>query len=148
MLGLASQREELKVIQDQRGCPTSSDWLAQIALQLVFSNTPSGIYHAVPAGETTWHGMACLAIQVALNADIELKAKPEAIQPILAIQYPLPAPRPMNSRMDSSKLRAALQNGVSGASSSYNEQQNVPNFPAWDGMVREYVIQLASKGLI
>jgi len=154
ILRLAKEREELKVIHDQHGVPTSADWLARISLdlaldaQLQLKQFPSGIYHAVPAGETTWHGLACFAIRAALNNGVELKAKPEAIQPILAVEYPLPAPRPMNSRMDSAKLRAALQNGVSGASNSYNEQQNVPNFPAWDGMVREYVIQLASKGLI
>jgi dTDP-4-dehydrorhamnose reductase len=154
ILRLAKDREELKVIHDQHGMPTSADWLARISLDLVLDAQlqikpfPSGIYHAVPAGETTWHGLACFAVQAALNAGVELKAKPEAIVPILALEYPLPAPRPMNSRMDSAKLRAALQNGVSGASNSYNEQQNVPNFPAWDGMVREYVIQLASKGLI
>jgi dTDP-4-dehydrorhamnose reductase len=154
MLRLAKEREELKVVDDQYGVPTSADWLAQLSLNLVFDSKfrlkqfPSGIYHAVPAGETTWHGLATVAVQAALNAGIELKAKPESIKPIPATKYPLPAPRPMNSRMDSFKLRAALQNGVSGASNSYNEHQNVPNFPVWDGMVQEYVIQLASKGLI
>jgi dTDP-4-dehydrorhamnose reductase len=154
ILRLAKEREELKVIHDQHGVPTSAEWLAQTSLDLALDSQfrlkqfPSGIYHAVPAGETNWHGLACLAIHAALNAGIDLKAKLEAIQPILAVEYPLPAPRPMNSRMDSSKLRAALQNGVSGTSSSYNSHQNVPNFPVWDVMVREYVIQLASKGLI
>jgi len=99
----------------------------------------------VPQGETTWYGLACFAVQAALNADIELKAKPEAIKPILAVEYPLPAPRPRNSCMDSTKLRFSLRNGTS---SSYNEPQNVPNFPAWDGMVQEYVSKLAAKGLI
>jgi hypothetical protein len=54
----------------------------------------------------------------------------------------------MNSRMDSSKLRSALQNGVSKDSNSYNELQNVPNFPAWESMVQEYVSRLAADGLI
>ncbi|BDT76461.1 NAD(P)-dependent oxidoreductase [Polynucleobacter yangtzensis] len=154
MLRLAKDREELKVIHDQHGVPTSAEWLAQISLDLVLDHQgrlkqfPSGIYHAVPAGETTWHGLASFAVQVALNAGVELKARPAAIKPILAVEYPLPAPRPMNSRMDSAKLRFALQNGSSKASNSYNEPQNMPNFPAWDGMVQEYVSKLASKGLI
>jgi len=154
MLRLAKEREELKVIHDQHGVPTSAEWLAQVSLDLALDSEfklkqfPSGIYHAVPSGETTWHGLASFAIQTALNAGIELKAKPEAIKPILAAEYPLPAPRQMNSRMDSVKLRSAMQNGASKASSSYNEPQNVPNFPAWDGMVQEYVSKLASKGLI
>lgn len=154
MLRLAKDREELKVIHDQHGVPTSAEWLAQISLDLVLDHQgrlkqfPSGIYHAVPAGETTWHGLASFAVQAALNAGVELKARPAAIKPILAVEYPLPAPRPMNSRMDSAKLRFALQNGPSKASNSYNEPQNMPNFPAWDGMVQEYVSKLASKGLI
>ena len=154
MLRLAKEREELKVIHDQHGAPTSADWLARVSLDLALDSEwklkqfPSGIYHAVPAGETTWHGLACLVIQAALNAGVDLKAKPEAIKPILAIEYPLPAPRPMNSRMDSLKLRSALQNQASKASNSYNDSQNMPNFPAWDGMVQEYVSKLASKGLI
>ena len=118
MLRLAKEREELKVIHDQHGVPTSAEWLAQISLDLALDSHwklkqfQSGIYHAVPAGETTWHGLASFVIQAALDAGIELKAKPEAIKPILAIEYPLPAPRPMNSRMDSTKLRLALQNRV------------------------------------
>ena len=154
MLRLAKEREELKVIHDQHGVPTSADWLASVSLDLALDSAsklkqfPSGIYHAVPAGETTWHGLARFAIQAALNAGIELKAKPEAIKPILAVEYPLPAPRPMNSRMASLKLRSALQNQVSKAPNSYNDPQNMPNFPAWDGMVQEYISKLALKGLM
>jgi dTDP-4-dehydrorhamnose reductase len=154
MLRLAKEREELKVIHDQHGVPTSADWLAGISLDLALDSAwklkqfPSGIYHAVPAGETTWHGLATFAVQSALNAGVELKAQPGAIKPILAVEYPLPAPRPMNSRMDSVKLRSAIQDVASKASNSYNQLQNVPNFPAWDGMVQEYVSKLASKGLI
>ena len=154
MLRLAKEREELKVIHDQRGVPTSAQWLAQVSLDLALDSQwklkrfPSGIYHAVPAGETTWHGLACLAVQAAMDAGVELKVSPEAIKPILAVDYPLPAPRPMNSRMDSTKLRSSLQNGSAKASDSYNQAQNMPNFPAWDGMVQEYVAKLASKGLI
>jgi dTDP-4-dehydrorhamnose reductase len=154
MLRLAKERQELRVIHDQHGVPTSAEWLAQVSLNLALDaewhlkQFPSGIYHAVPSGETTWHGLASFAVQAALNAGIELRAQPGAIKPILAVEYPLPAPRPMNSCMDSVKLRSAIQNGASKASNSYNEPQNVPNFPAWDGMVQEYVSKLASKGLI
>ncbi|MBU3538172.1 dTDP-4-dehydrorhamnose reductase [Polynucleobacter sp. UK-Gri1-W3] len=154
ILRLAKEREELKVIHDQHGVPTSADWLAKVSLDLALDSEwkikqfPSGIYHAVPSGETTWHGLASFVIQAALDAGIELKAKPAAIKPILAVEYPLPAPRPMNSRMDSHKLRSALQNQASKASNSYNDPQNMPNFPAWDGIVQEYVSKLALKGLI
>ena len=154
MLRLAKDREELKVIHDQHGVPTSANWLAKVSLSLSLDehfkimHFASGIYHAVPAGETTWHGLACLAIQAALDLGIQLKAKPEAIKPIPAIEYPLPAPRPMNSRMDSAKLRHALQGSLLEASNSYNEPQNMLNFPVWDDIVQEYVSKLAADGLI
>ena len=54
----------------------------------------------------------------------------------------------MNSRMDSAKLRHALQGSLLEDSNSYNELQNMPNFPAWDGIVQEYVSKLAADGLI
>jgi dTDP-4-dehydrorhamnose reductase len=154
ILRLAKEREELKVIHDQHGVPTSAEWLAKVSLDLALDSEwkikqfPSSIYHAVPSGETTWHGLASFVIQAALDAGIELKAKPAAIKPILAVEYPLPAPRPMNSRMDSHKLRSALKNQASKASNSYNDSQNMPNFSVWDGMVQEYVSKLALKGLI
>ena len=154
MLRLAKDREELKVIHDQHGVPTSAQWLAQVSLDLALNpqfelkQFSSGIYHAIPSGQTTWYGLASFAIQAALDVGVDLKVKPAMIKPILAVEYPLPAPRPMNSRMDSTKLRAALQNGSIKASNSYNQAQNTPNFPVWDGMVQEYVAKLASKGLI
>jgi len=154
MLRLAKDREQLKVIHDQFGVPTSAQWLAQVSLNLSLDSQfrlkefTSGIYHAVPDGETTWYGLACYAIQTALDAGVVLKAKPDAIQPIPATEYPLPAPRPMNSRMASTKLRLSLQKQGLNPSNSYNEPHNVPNFPAWEGMVHEYVSKLASKGLI
>ncbi len=154
ILRLAKERDELKVIHDQYGVPTSAQWLARISLDLALDSQlqlrqfASGIYHAVPAGETNWYDLACFVIKTAQNAGIELKVKPEAVKPILAVECSLPAPRPMNSRMDNAKLCSALHNGDSKASNSYNEHQNVPNFPAWDGMVQEYVAQLAADGLI
>ena len=154
ILRLAKEREELKVIHVQYGVPTSAQWLAQVSLDLALdaqSNVrsfPSGIYHAVPSGETTWHGLACFIVNAAIDAGASLKVNPVAIKPISATEYPLPAPRPMNSRMDSNKLRKALQGRFLGTSNSYNEPQNMPNFPTWDGMVQEYVSKLAAKGLI
>ncbi|MCX7236950.1 dTDP-4-dehydrorhamnose reductase [Polynucleobacter sp.] len=154
MLRLAKERDELKVVHDQQGAPTSADWLAKVSLALVLDPQcqikpfASGIYHAIPAGETTWHGLACMAVQAALDAGIALKAKPESIKPILAAEYPLPAPRPTNSRMANAKLRLALAGGLSDTSNSYNQTQNEPNFPAWEDMVQQYVAQLAKEGLI
>jgi dTDP-4-dehydrorhamnose reductase len=148
ILRLAKDRDELKVIEDQYGVPTSAQWLAQVSLGLVMnakgrlSSFPSGIYHAVPVGETSWHGLACWAVQAALDAGVPMRAfPPHAIKPIHAVEYPLPAPRPMNSRMSTEKLAKAF--GAQGNMSKL-ELLNQP----WDGLVRSYVRNLAKDGLI
>lgn len=149
ILRLAKDREELKIIADQYGVPTSADWLAQVSLGLALNAQgqlnafPSGIYHAVPAGETTWHGLAVSAVNAALEAGITLKATPETIKAIPASEYPLPAPRPTNSRMSTDKLQSVLA-----SSNSYNELQKDKGFPHWENMVKEYIRKLADGGLI
>ena len=114
ILRLAKEREELKVINDQYGVPTSAHWLACISLELCLNSDnqiksfPSGIYHAVPAGETTWYDLACQLVDSATESGEILKLKRAAIKPIPATDYPLPAPRPQNSRMGTLKLRTVL----------------------------------------
>ena len=148
ILRLAKERETLKVIADQYGVPTSANWLAEVSLALVLDEQrqlqsfPSGIYHAVPKGETTWHALACYAVQVAMDAGVELKLRPEAIEAIPATDYPLPAPRPMNSRMARSALEAALTDSVAGSSNvtkSHLLQQS------WEQQVGAYVQDLVLR---
>ena len=147
ILRLAKERDELKVIQDQLGVPTSADWLAKLSLDLALNQSgelrefDSGIYHAVPPGETNWHALACLAVEAASDAGISLKSASDAIKPIKAVEYPLPAPRPMNSRMATDKLRQAIE--ASGDVSKL-QQWNKP----WSDDVWAYVQQLAKNGLI
>ena len=149
ILRLAKEREELKIIADQYGVPTSADWLARVSLNLVLNVQgqlnafPSGIYHAVPTGETTWHVLATTAINAALEAGVVLKTYPKAIKAIQASEYLSPAPRPMNSRMSTDKLQSVLA-----SSSSYNELVMSQGFPHWEVMVREYVQKLAAAELI
>lgn len=105
ILRLAKERESLKVIANQFGVPTSAPWLASISLAMVLDENhqrrsfPSGVYHAIPQGETTWHALASFAVQAAIDAGAVLKLRPDQIAAIPASEYPLPAPRPMNSRM-------------------------------------------------
>jgi dTDP-4-dehydrorhamnose reductase len=147
ILRLAKDREELKVINDQYGVPTSAQWLAKVSLDLLMdvkgglSSFPSGIYHAVPAGETSWHGLASLAIQTALEAGASLKIVPASIRPILTVEYPLPAPRPMNSRMSTDKLCQVLE---SRGDMSKLQLLNQP----WDEAVKDYVSHLAKEAII
>jgi dTDP-4-dehydrorhamnose reductase len=123
ILRLAKERESLKVIADQYGVPTSASWLAEVSLALLLDEHhqlkafPSGIYHAVPKGETTWHALACYAVQAAIDAGAELKLRPGAIEAIATANLPMIAPRPMNSRLDVKKIQHVFlgQSNQSGA---------------------------------
>jgi len=151
ILRLAKEREELKVINDQYCVPTSAAWLACISLELVLDAHsqikpfPSGTYHAVPAGETTWYGLATQVLHSAIEAGMVLKLKPEAVEPIPAIEYPLPAPRPQNSRMATQKLRSILLPMRENPSNSYNDESQGNTFPEWRKMVQKYVSDLSAK---
>ena len=130
MLRLASERDQLKVIADQHGVPSSADWLAHIAIDLLSSDVKGGIYHTVTDGVTTWHGLASFVIKTAQELGYPIKVAHDAIQAIPATDYPLPAPRPYNSRMDNRKLKDALQVG---------------SFPQWKDQVAEYVKKIVSE---
>lgn len=112
MLKLAAEREALNVIADQVGAPTGAELLADVTAQALprAMATPAlaGLYHCVAAGETHWHGYATHVIERARAAGAPVKVAPEAVRPIPTSQYPTPATRPLNSRLDTRKLRAAF----------------------------------------
>jgi dTDP-4-dehydrorhamnose reductase len=150
ILRLAKERESLKVIANQSGVPTSAHWLASTTLALVLDENhqlrsfPSGIYHAVPQGETTWHALACYAVQVAIDAGAALKLRPDQINAIPASEYPLPAPRPMNSRMARSALETLLNQILKGGDVTKLQQWQQP----WQEPVAHYVQDLVlHKGI-
>ena len=105
MLKLGRERDHLRVIADQFGAPTTA---AQIVARFWLSGDrsafPGGLYHLAAAGETTWHGYATAVLRYAKERGVELKVDPERIEAIPATAYPLPAPRPANSRLNTSKL--------------------------------------------
>lgn len=112
MLRLAAERKELRVVADQVGVPTSTVWLAAVTAQLMQAMTQAeagdprwGVYHVVPAGETNWCSYAQHVIVGAMARGTSLQTAPQAVQPIATADYPLPAPRPHNSRLDTHKLQ-------------------------------------------
>ena len=147
ILRLAKERESLNIISDQHGVPTSAEWLARVSLDLALAEDgqikrfPSGIYHTVPSGEATWHDLATLAVECAIKSGASLKVKSGKIQPILAAEYPLPAPRPMNSRMATRTLARALIASGNMAASQLLQQ-------SWEPLVVAYVQDLVYKKLI
>jgi len=112
MLRLARTRDALTVIDDQIGAPTGADLLADLTAQAcrVAGARPelSGTYHAVAAGETSWHGYAKHVIEFARARGEALRVAPDAIAAIPSSAYPQAATRPMNSRLDTTKLRSAF----------------------------------------
>lgn len=113
MLRLAKEREELRVVADQIGAPTSAELIADVTALALYrlqhdsqlTEHASGIYHLVAGGETSWYGYAQYVIAQAMGRGMELKCKPDNVQPIATADYPLPAHRPANSRLNTQKLR-------------------------------------------
>lgn len=111
MLSLAQQREELSVISDQIGAPTSAELIADVTahaiLQTLQDTSKSGLYHLVSSGETSWFAYADYIFEQAqeLGQVLELNN----LKAIPTIDYPTPAKRPLNSRLNNQKLQNTFQ---------------------------------------
>jgi dTDP-4-dehydrorhamnose reductase len=115
ILRLASDRDELRVVSDQWGAPTSAGLIAEVTaayLRRRLDDEPNapgwGLYHLAAAGSVSWDGYARFIVANARAAGCALRLTEESIQPITTADYAAPAPRPANSRLDTSKLRLAL----------------------------------------
>ena len=112
MLRLAQERERLTVIDDQIGAPTGADLLADVTAHAIRTALQqpelSGLYHLVAGGETSWHGYACVVLNLARQAGIELKVAAENVIPVPTSAFPLPARRPLNSRLDARNLQTTF----------------------------------------
>ncbi len=113
MLRLAAERDTLKVISDQVGAPTGAELLADVTAHAVrrlqADSSVGGTYHCAAAGFTSWHGYAQHVISFAQAhpqaLGRPLKASAETVHAISTSEYPTPAQRPLNSRLDCSKLQ-------------------------------------------
>jgi dTDP-4-dehydrorhamnose reductase len=104
MLRLAAERPVLRVVADQRGCPTAAADIAAalmvIAAHIERGEAKWGTYHFVGAGAASWHSFAQAIFD---QAAPQLAACPQ-VEPITTEQYPTPARRPMNSVLDCRKI--------------------------------------------
>jgi dTDP-4-dehydrorhamnose reductase len=107
ILSLLQQKEQLKIVSDQIGAPTSTKTLAQVIWQSIEKNNLSGIYHYSDAGVASWYDFAIAIQEEALHLGLINKTIP--IYPIKTIDYPLPARRPYCSVLDKTTLYEALQ---------------------------------------
>jgi dTDP-4-dehydrorhamnose reductase len=113
MLRLAKERDQLRVIADQFGAPTSAELIADVTalalhrlmLDRKLAERAVGTYHLVASGETSWHSYAQFVIGEAARLGAKLRAVPERVIPIATQEYPLPAKRPANSRLANSRLQ-------------------------------------------
>jgi dTDP-4-dehydrorhamnose reductase len=108
MLRLAQERDSLSVVADQHGVPTSARWMAQVTREVLQRRDHflhSGLFHLSNAGQTTWHGYARYVLDHAARMGWSLKVHADDIQAISTADYPLPAPRPANSLLDTSLVR-------------------------------------------
>ena len=100
MKKLLTERPELKVVADQLGAPSNALHIAQAvtraAPKIIAGTIPAGIYHLTAGGNTSWHGFAC-AIAKAVKSSA-------TIAPLVSAEYPLPATRPKDARLNCSAL--------------------------------------------
>jgi dTDP-4-dehydrorhamnose reductase len=105
MLKLGAERESLRIVDDQVGAPTSAAFLARMTVATVeatLAGTHGGLFHLCCAGETSWHGFALEIFRQARARGVSLKVGP--VDPIASSEYPTPARRPLNSRLDCARF--------------------------------------------
>jgi dTDP-4-dehydrorhamnose reductase len=102
ILNAVKKYETIKVVNDQIGAPTSADFIAQMTLEAIKQEIPSGIYHLNNSGYTSWYEYAKYFIR---RWDSENLRK---LIPVSSKEYPFVAKRPQNSRLDNQLLSTAL----------------------------------------
>ena len=135
--GSPRKEKRFASLPDQHGAPTSAELIADVtalalhrAIRKGSDTDLAGTYHLVARGETSWHGYAQYVLALARENGCLLKTAPEEVCPIQTEDYPLPAKRPRNSRLNVSKLTSIY--GV--------------HLPDWRNHVRRLIEELASQG--
>lgn len=109
---LMAEREALGIVSDQIGVPTSAELIADVSAHAIVQTLQDakkcGIYHLTASGETSWYDYAKLIADELLKAGVELKITLSAIKPIKTSEYPTPAKRPLNSRLNTQKIAIAF----------------------------------------
>jgi dTDP-4-dehydrorhamnose reductase len=111
ILRLARERTNLQIVNDQRGAPTPTWWLAETSKRIIstssgndlFGKGRSRLLHAAPTGVTSWHGFATAIIDEMRRRSYNFAV--ETIEPIPTSGYPTPAARPLNSALCLDRLR-------------------------------------------
>lgn len=137
MLRLAKEKTELKIVADQIGAPTSAELIADVTAFVLarlqydpeLRQRAGGTYHLAAGGAVSWHGFARFIIAEAVLVGAVLMTNPDSVYPIKSAEYPLPAKRPANSRLDTGKLHQTF--GVT--------------LPPWESHARRMIKELIGK---
>ena len=109
---LAMQRQELSIVADQHGAPTSAELLADVTALAIAAHRrdalPNGLYHLTAAGSTSWYGLAHYVVEAMQRYGVDAALKPEGLRAIPTSEYPTPAARPANSCLNTDKITQAL----------------------------------------
>lgn len=134
MLQLAKERDSLSVIHDQIGAPTGAELVADVTahvLRTAMQNNVTGIYHLTASGEVSWYEYAKFVLDYAQQKGTPLKLSPSDIKAVSSSEYPTPAQRPLNSRLNTTKLQETFniylppwQNGVTHMLDEYFERKS------------------------
>ena len=113
IIQLASERNNLNIISDQLGVPTSPSLITRVTVDAIQAirkkkEWPKGIYNLVPRGVSSWHEIAQTLIDYAECQDIRQKFRVKVIQAIATADYPTAVKRPLNSQLDTNKIRMQL----------------------------------------
>jgi len=111
ILELIQEQSSLNIVNDQKGTPTSADVLADVTNKIIKTilKKPNfedfGTYHVALEGETNWYQYACFITDEAIRLGLKTLMTSQEIQSISSDAYPTVAKRPMNSRLDTTKIK-------------------------------------------
>ena len=111
MMRLIQEKESLNIVSDQWGSPASATMLADVTFKIIDGILKNknfndyGTYHVTNEGETNWYQYASLIASELIKLDVKIKCEPDQIRPILTSEYPTTAKRPLNSRLNTEKLK-------------------------------------------
>jgi dTDP-4-dehydrorhamnose reductase len=138
ILRLGQEREELAIVDDQIGAPTSAARIAAVTVAAIRrlaggegALPANGIYHLAASGATSWHGLAKLVVAEAHAGGLPLRVDPDRIRPIPSSAWPQVARRPANSRLNTTKLQRTFD----------------VILPPWRDDVREVVADLIHRAM-
>lgn len=131
ILRLAAERDELRIVDDQVGAPTSAEFIADVTARIVDccghdAGKGRGVFNLAPSGRVSWHGYAVELIREAKRHGWSLRVEEDKVIPIASAQYRTAAARPKNSLLDTRKIRKTFDLDI----------------PAWQVHLKQFIAEL------